>query len=60
MTILWANNSNALLIEPPSEVITTGNTTTLLIVNPRPSDAGDYICTFDGLNLGRFIRLGRS
>ena len=58
VTVIWSYNSNPFLITPPNEVITAGNITTLLIVNPQPSDAGDYDCTFSGLNLQRFISLG--
>ena len=56
--VTWTYNSNNLLIVPPNEVIQSGNTATLLIVNPQPSDAGVYHCTFSGLNLQRFISLG--
>ena len=58
VTVIWTYNSNSFLITPPNEVITAGNTTTLLIVNPQPSDAGDYSCAFSGLNLQRIISLG--
>ena len=58
VTVIWSYNGNPFLITPPSEVITAGNTTTLLIVNPQPSDAGDYDCAFSGLNLQRIISLG--
>ena len=56
--VIWSYNSNTFLITPPNEVITTGNTTTLLIGNPQPSDAGVYDCAFSGLNLQRTISLG--
>ena len=56
VTVIWTYNSN--LIMRPIEVTQTGNTTTLLIVNPQPSDAGIYDCTFSGLNLRRYISLG--
>ena len=58
VTVIWTYNSNIFLITSPNEVITTDNTATLLIVNPQPSDAGDYECTFSGLNLRRIISLG--
>lgn len=58
VTVIWSHNSNSFLITPPNEVITAGNTTTLLILNPQPSDAGDYDCIFSGLNLQRIISLG--
>jgi len=56
VTVIWTHNGN-----PPSldsRVTQTGNTTTLLIENPQPSDAGQYSCTFGGLNLQRIITLG--
>ena len=58
VTVVWTHNSNPFLIMPPNEITQTGNTTTLLIVNPQPSDAGVYECTFSGLNLRRIISLG--
>ena len=57
VTVIWLYNSNTLLIMPPNEVTQSGNTATLLIVNPQSSDAGVYSCTFSGLNLQR-ISLG--
>jgi len=54
--VLWTHNGN-----PPSlssRVMQTGNTATLLIENPQPIDAGQYSCTFGGLNLQRRINLG--
>ena len=42
----------------PNEVITAGNTTTLVIGDPQPSDAGVYQCVFRELNLQGFISLG--
>jgi len=56
VTVLWTYDSN----DPPpnSRVIQTGNTTTLLIENPQPSDAGDYRCVFGELLLQRIITLG--
>ena len=58
VTVIWSYNSDTLLIVPPNEVTQSGSTATLLIVNPQPSDAGDYVCTFIGLNLQRIISLG--
>ena len=58
VTVIWSYNNGPFIVTPPNEVIQTGNTATLLIVNPQPSDAGDYQCTFSGLNLQRFISLG--
>jgi len=56
VTVIWTHDSN--LPPPNSRVIQTGNTATLLIENPQQSDAGQYTCTFGGLNLLRFITLG--
>ena len=56
--VIWTYNSGPFIITPPNEVLTAGNTTTLVIRNPQPSDAGGYQCTFSGLNLQRFISLG--
>ena len=58
VTVIWSYNSNTLLIVPHNEVTQSGNTATLLIVNPQPSDAGVYDCTFSGLNIQRIISLG--
>ena len=43
---------------PRNEVITTGNTVTLVIRNPQPSDAGIYQCIFVGLNVQGNFMLG--
>ena len=53
--VIWTYNSGP--ITSPHEVVTAGNTTTLVILNPQPSDAGDYSCAFSGLNLQRIISL---
>ena len=58
VTVIWSYNSGPFIITPPNEVLITGSTTTLVIRNPQPSDAGDYWCTFSGLNLQRIISLG--
>ena len=58
VTITWTYNSNAVMTTPPNELSTAGNTTTLVIGDPQPSDAGTYQCTFRELNLQRFINLG--
>ena len=59
VTVVWSYNQNPFLtIEPPNKVITAGNTTTLVIGDPQPSDAGRYDCAFEGLRLGRIIILG--
>ena len=56
--VIWSYNNGLFIVTPPNEVITAGSTATLLIVNPQPSDAGDYSCAFSGLNLRRIISLG--
>ena len=58
VTVTWSYYNNAFLITPPNKVITAGNTTTLVIVNPRPLDAGAYDCAFSGFNLRRIVLLG--
>ena len=59
VTVTWSHNQNPfLIIEPPNEVVTAGNTTTLIIGDPQPSDAGVYHCVFEGLMLERIIILG--
>ena len=57
VTVRWILDSSFFII-PPNEVTQTGNTATLLIVNPQPSDAGDYECFFMGLDERRVIVLG--
>ena len=47
VTVTWTHNSNLVMTTPPNEVLTAGNTTTLVIVNPQPSDAGAYQCVFN-------------
>ena len=58
VTVRWLYNSNLAMITPPNGVITVGNTTTLIIGNPQPSDAGTYQCSFIELSLQKFISLG--
>ena len=60
VVVIWIHNS----IIIPSGLTQTGNTTTLLIENLQPSDAGVYQCVFDdgdvdgsGWILRRNIRL---
>ena len=43
VVVIWIHNS----IIIPSGLTQTGNTTTLLIENLQPSDAGVYQCVFD-------------
>ena len=58
--VYWRHNSNVFL--GGNEVITAGNTVTLLLKNLQPSDLGDYECTFSNINtawrLRRTITLG--
>ena len=57
VTVTWSYNQIPfLVIEASNKIITAGNTTTLLIGDPQPSDAGHYDCAFSRLNLrGNFI-----
>ena len=55
VTVTWTYNSNRVIT---NGVSTAGNTTTLVIGNPQPSDAGAYQCTFKELKLQRLIELG--
>ena len=60
VTVMWLYNGSVVMTTPPNEVTQTGNTTTLLIRNPQPSDAGDYQCVFNdtaGYVLRRSITL---
>ena len=43
----WLHNGSVAMTTHPSKVITTGSTTTLVIENPQPSDAGVYQCVFN-------------
>ena len=45
--ITWLHNDSDVMATSPNGVITTDNTTTLVISNPQPSDAGDYQCVFN-------------
>ena len=45
MTVTWSHNGTDIMT-PPNEVVTAGNTTTLVITNLQPSDAGVYQCVF--------------
>ena len=61
VTVTWLYNSNLAITTPPNEVITAGNTATLIIGNPQPSDAGSYSCVFREMNMPlavRYIELG--
>ena len=43
--VVWKHNITIPI--PGNKITQTGNTTTLLIENPQPSDAGVYQCEFD-------------
>ena len=47
VTVTWLHNGSIVMTTPPNEVSTAGNATTLIIVNPQPSDAGVYQCVFN-------------
>ena len=49
-TVIIAWSHNASLITDFSQITATGSTTTLLIDNLQPSDAGDYQCVFNDSN----------
>ena len=60
MIVFWVHNT--IFIGMSSQITTAGNTTTLLIQNLQPSDAGDYQCGFNdvigsGFTVRRNIRL---
>ena len=61
VTVTWLHNSSVAMTIPPNEILQTGSTTTLVIRNPQPSDAGVYQCvfndTFDNWILTRNIGL---
>ena len=46
VTVTWLHNGTVVMTTPPNEVTQTGSTTTLVIRNPQPSDAGVYQCVF--------------
>ena len=58
VTVIWTHNGHPAMITPPNGVLTAGSTTTLVIGNPQPSNAGTYLCAFNELNLQRLISLG--
>ena len=61
MTVTWMHNGRVSITTTPNEITTTGNTTTLLIIDPQPSDTGDYQCVItdivNGWTLSRNILL---
>ena len=44
--VTWLHNGSVAMATP-NEILTAGNTTTLVIRNPQPSDAGVYQCVFN-------------
>ena len=63
VTVTWLRNDNPVMIAYPNEVLQIGSTTTLIIRNPQPLDAGIYQCVFNnyanGWTLRRNIIVGR-
>ena len=62
VTVSWLFRGFPIIIEPPYEVITVDNSTTLVIHNPQQSDhTGAYQCLFNGVDLERrpVITLGK-
>ena len=51
VTIIWYHNGSLVATKTPN-----GNSTTLVIENPEPSDAGDYECEFNDLANGWVLR----
>ena len=58
VTVTWTHNDNIVMSRRPKRITQAGNTTTLRIRNPQPSDAGEYQCIFNGLDLQRIVLLG--
>ena len=56
-TVIVSWTHNIINFVDSSQIIQTGNTTTLLIGNPQPSDAGHYQCVFnDAVGSGWILR----
>ena len=47
VTVIWLHNGSIAMTTSTNEISTVGNTTTLTIENPQPSDAGVYQCVFN-------------
>jgi len=47
--VSWLIENNNPARKPPNEIMRSGNTSTLLIRNPQPSDAGVYQCVFNDI-----------
>ena len=68
VVMTWSHNGSVISVITPNDVstdksirtanaTTAGNTTTLVIENPEPSNAGDYECAFnDGAGSGWLLR----
>ena len=56
--VTWSHNTS--LITDHSQITKTGSTTTLLIDNLQPSDAGDYQCAFNDAASGSGWELRRN
>ena len=55
VVVTWMHNESIAMTTHPNEVITNGNTTTLVLRNLQPSDAGDYQCVFNDTVSGRTL-----
>ena len=47
VTVIWLHSDNIVMTTFPNEITQIGNTTTLVIENPQPSDTGVYQCVFN-------------
>ena len=47
VTVIWLHNDSIVMTTSTNEVSTAGNTTTLIIEDPQPSDTGVYQCVFN-------------
>ena len=47
VTVIWLHNGSIVMTTPTNTISTIDNTTTLIIGNPQPSDAGVYQCVFN-------------
>jgi len=57
VTVTWLHNDSLVNVNTSSNNVTqTGNTTTLLIGNLQPSDAGVYQCAFNDSDNGLVLR----
>ena len=45
--VMWLYNGSTIVTTPPNKVTQNGSTTTLLIEDLQPSDAGVYQCVFN-------------